>query len=190
MIARAVRHCTELDSVPLILQLSNIESKEHVAMLNTRVISIDEVKMCLLARSANSPGISTLICNLLTSVNDAESIEFSMESDCDQAQLWKAAYQHGQSHEIYRVSLHNWPDTQRLPFHGALEHLYAEYQVLMIAVERGKLVLNPVDCVLTNQDTVLVAAKSSQVTMPRHKILACAYVSLLRFSLCTIATRF
>ena len=112
MLTRAMRNDRELDHVPMVVQLANIESKEHIQMKNTRAISMDEVKLSLLARSTTATGISTLICNLLTSVSDPASDENRRSKR--RMPPWKIAYHNGQAISILSTTTPDSPVTLTL----------------------------------------------------------------------------
>jgi len=154
MLTRAIRNVVEMKEVPIVAQLSYIASKELIFTPKTSVISMDEVKLSLLARSATAPGISTLVCNLLTSVSEVQA---NASDD-----VWQVAYRHGAAHELYRIKL-EWDEKQAMPFHRAVELAYMDFQVLLIGLEcNGTTVINPVHSEpLRRDDTVIVAARNT-----------------------------
>ena len=106
------------DDIMVCVQLMRPENKLHYAAcgqvpvhtLNDsedQVVCIDEIKMTLLAKTCLCPGMTALICNLITSDDD-----LSEEADSSNASpKWFEEYRHGCGYEI-------------LP-HKNIEHLQA-----------------------------------------------------------------
>ena len=85
------------------MQLIKPESKTHyysslnTKNLNDQLIVVEEFKMNLLAKSCFSPGIISLISNLIASAGDQEVEKYEQE--------WMKEYIDGMGHEIYRTDL-------------------------------------------------------------------------------------
>ena len=84
------------------MQLIKPDSKNHYysslnMKSNDQLIVVEEFKMNLLAKSCFSPGIISLVSNLITSTSDQ-----SMEKYEDE---WIKEYVMGMGHEIYRTEI-------------------------------------------------------------------------------------
>ena len=101
-IKKFVHHATNGENIRLCMQLIKPESKLHYysslnMKSNDQLIVIEEFKMNLLAKSCFSPGIISMISNLITSAGDQEREKFEDE--------WIREYTTGMGHEIYRTDL-------------------------------------------------------------------------------------
>ena len=86
----------------LIMQLIKPESKTHYysslnRKSNDQLIIIEEIKMNLLAKSCFSPGIISMLSNLITSAGD-----IAIGNDDKE---WMKEYTTGMGYEIYRADL-------------------------------------------------------------------------------------
>jgi hypothetical protein len=92
------------------------------------VLCLDEIKSVILAKSCSTPGIFTLLNNLVTSASAPDP----------KAKLarWEREYQQGRDHEIYRVKLANVWNKQK--FQKVADVAFKNYELLLIAVEHEK----------------------------------------------------
>jgi len=102
-IKKYVHHNTG-ENTRLIMQLIKPESKTHFysslnMKSNDQLIVVEEIKMNLLAKSCFSPGIISMLSNLIASAGDA-----AIEAESD-AKEWLKEYATGMGHEIYRTDL-------------------------------------------------------------------------------------
>lgn len=100
-IKKYVHHNTQ-GNMRLILQLIKPESQTHFysslnMKSNDQLIVVEEIKMNLLAKSCFSPGIISLLSNLIASAGDV-----SLEGE---GKEWLNEYGSGMGHEIYRTDL-------------------------------------------------------------------------------------
>mmetsp|Transcript_10606 Transcript_10606/g.9170 ORF Transcript_10606/g.9170 Transcript_10606/m.9170 type:complete len:183 (+) Transcript_10606:925-1473(+) len=100
-IKKYVNHIT-MDNMRLIMQLIKPESKTHFysslnMKSNDQLIVVEEIKMNLLAKSCFSPGIISMLSNLIASAGE-------VGKDVDDKQ-WLKEYTNGMGHEIYRTDL-------------------------------------------------------------------------------------
>jgi hypothetical protein len=92
------------------------------------VLCLDEIKSVILAKSCTTPGIFTLLNNLVTSASAPDP----------KAKLarWEREYQQGRDHEIYRVKLAAVWNKQK--FQKIADVAFKNYELLLIAVEHEK----------------------------------------------------
>lgn len=94
------------------------------------VLCLDEIKSVVMAKSCSTPGMFTLLNNLVTSASSPDP----------KAKLarWEWEYQQGRDHEIYKIKLASAFDGFK--FKKIVEVAYKNYDVVLIAVEheRGK----------------------------------------------------
>eukprot|EP00658_Telonema_sp_P-2_P040446 TRINITY_DN28927_c0_g1_i1.p1 TRINITY_DN28927_c0_g1~~TRINITY_DN28927_c0_g1_i1.p1 ORF type:complete len:605 (-),score=135.63 TRINITY_DN28927_c0_g1_i1:226-1995(-) len=145
--------------VNVVTQLVLPTSKEHLAS-QPRVCCVcaDEMKLLMLAHSCLDPGLSTLVCNLLTSVKP-----FKDEQNQDH---WSVEYENGAANEIYRVSLSRSIQfcESEVSFRTAAAEIFKEQNCVLLGVEiDGEVMLNPQSYALQPEDTLLVIATSSKV---------------------------
>jgi len=91
------------------------------------VLCLNELKMVILARSCTTPGLFTLVNNLVTSGSDSGQAKLSTP--------WEREYLEGGDHEIYRVKLAESFDG--LNFFQVAVAAYDAFRVVLIAVEQG-----------------------------------------------------
>ncbi len=101
-IKKYVNHYTGGKNMRLIMQLIKPESKTHYysslnRKSNDQLIIIEEIKMNLLAKSCFSPGIISMLSNLITSAGD-----IAIGNDDKE---WMKEYTTGMGYEIYRADL-------------------------------------------------------------------------------------
>ena len=101
-IKKYVQHYTNGANIRLIMQLIKPESKTHFysslnRKSNDQLIIIEEIKMNLLAKSCFSPGIISMLSNLITSAGDIDVNDEDKE--------WIKEYTAGMGYEIYRTDL-------------------------------------------------------------------------------------
>lgn len=98
-IKKYVQDVTGNHNMRLCMQLINPESKKHylssltTPSSNDQIIIVEEIKMNLIAKSCFSPGLISLISNLIASSSD--EIEWE--------ETWLSEYAEGMGHEIYRI---------------------------------------------------------------------------------------
>jgi hypothetical protein len=110
-IKKYVHHNTGGDNMRLIMQLIKPESKTHFysslnMKSNDQLIVVEEIKMNLLAKSCFSPGIISMLSNLVASAGDAGKDA--------QGKDWLQEYSGGMGHEIYRTDLSYKVDQTKL----------------------------------------------------------------------------
>ena len=76
------------------LYISSSQRQQRGQKSRNTIICVNEIKLNLLAKSCICPGLSTIVCNLITSMTDS-----------DFEQEWRSEYAHGCGYEIYRVRL-------------------------------------------------------------------------------------
>lgn len=129
-IKKYVHHITNGDNIRLCMQLIKPESKQHYyASLNMKsndqLIVVEEFKMNLLAKSCFSPGIISMISNLIASAGDQEKDKFDEE--------WMKEYVSGMGHEIYRTDLSfKFKDKS---FSEVAAIVYDEFQGILFGIE-------------------------------------------------------
>jgi len=139
----------------LCMQLIKPESKQHykASISKSRrnsssldqIIIVEEMKMNLIAKSCFSPGIITLVSNLITSSND-----YNDEAE----ETWLEEYTEGMGHEIYRVKLSE--KMERKYFKDIASVIYKKTNAVVFAIEvntsKGKSVirLGPCDFLVNN----------------------------------------
>ena len=137
------------------MQLIKPESKQHYrnSMMTGRrhkssedqIIIVEEMKMNLIAKSCFSPGLITLVSNLITS-----SADFNEDND----EIWRDEYTEGMGHEIYRVKLSE--KMEKKYFKDVARIIFKKTKAIVFAIEvrcfNGKSVirLNPNDFLVNN----------------------------------------
>ena len=114
------------------MQLIKPESQIHYySSLNIpskdQLIIVEEIKMNLLAKSCFSPGLISMMSNLIAS---------SGEPNFPQADDWLQEYTEGMGHEIYRVQLHE--KFYEKTFNQICLEIYLEHQAIVFALEIEK----------------------------------------------------
>jgi len=162
MLAHAIRLPPELATMPVFVQVYKLETKQYIQEAHQGIVAISQqdIKISLLARSATSLGVSTLMFNLSCS-SDHDNAATAAERMATFAP-WKAEYMRGATQEFYNIKLDSWPETARVPFLEAALQIYTAFQVLLIGVAvRGfeGVIMIPRDCILTHRDSVIVVAE-------------------------------
>lgn len=108
-----------------------------------QIIIVEEIKMNLMAKSCFSPGLISLISNLIAS---------SSESGKEEEQ-WLEEYGEGMGHEIYRISLSE--KMEKRYFSDIARTVYKKTKAIVFAIEikcNGKTIirLNPSDFIVNN----------------------------------------
>ena len=120
------------DKVPVIIQLVHSFSKSQVTKLEgwslsrDIAISINELKMILLAQTCLCPGLSTLIGNLFYTVNVDK---FSFSED----EAWRKNYSDGLANELYSGDFSEAFDG--MSFHEAAQVCYNKLHLVLLALE-------------------------------------------------------
>ena len=121
-------------TIRLIVQLLLSFSKKQVYNIEgwnigqDIALSLNELKLGLLAQSCMCPGFSTLIANLFYTADFPNPSSFTGDQE------WKKYYTQGASNEIYPCSFSEAFDG--LTFHEASRKCYNDLQLLLLAVER------------------------------------------------------
>lgn len=129
-IKKYVHHITNGENIRLCMQLIKPESKQHYysslnMKSNDQLIVVEEFKMNLLAKSCFSPGIISMISNLITSAGDQDKDKFEEE--------WLKEYVSGMGHEIYRTDLSfKFKDKS---FSEVAAIVYDEFQGILFGIE-------------------------------------------------------
>lgn len=148
--------------IALCMQLIKPESKDlyykslNLSPLQDQLIIVEEIKMNLLAKSCFSPGLISMISNLISSSGDLECDKIN-KSD------WFAEYAAGMGMEIYCSKLEPMVYPDQIKFAKFAEIAYSEYNTIVFALEiqskpeDGKIPssiirLNPVDFVFKWND--------------------------------------
>jgi hypothetical protein len=160
------------------IQLIRPENKRHLAIKDTKhdedlVVCLNEIKMGVIAKSVMFPGTTTLIMNLLTSVNsdgpdvndeaesdssssdsDSSSSEESAEEECN----WMDEYKKGCDWEVYTTELSDMFEGGN--FAKLADSMYRRLGVVLFALQVQE-VANPQNSrVLLNPSTYIIPAKS------------------------------
>ena len=137
-------------SFRLCLQLNKPNSVAHFyscfqpiykkVMNKDQLIIIESLKMNILSKSCITPGIMTLVMNLVMTSSDAEDTV---------DEKWMKEYSDGRGHEIYRIQLKEY--YHQFSFIEIVKNIYNEGQVICFAIEievEGVTILklNPVNC--------------------------------------------
>ena len=141
----------------IFLQLNKIENCNHYFntlqstykknMLNDKLIVIESLKMNLLSKSCMTPGIISLISNLISS-NSFDYDFFRNESE------WLKEYSEGQQYEIFKLYIEG--NLLNYSFQKLAMEVYNKYHCLLIALEinyKGTSIfkLNPVSNLTINE---------------------------------------
>jgi len=129
-IKKYVNHITGGKNMRLIMQLIKPESKTHYysslnRKSNDQLIIIEEIKMNLLAKSCFSPGIISMLSNLITSAGD-----IAIGNDDKE---WMKEYTTGMGYEIYRADLSH--KFQGKKFSEVAAIVYNEFQGILFGLE-------------------------------------------------------
>ncbi|CAI2372794.1 unnamed protein product [Moneuplotes crassus] len=133
------------------LQLLKPESIMHYELSlnketkNDQIVCIENLKLSLLAKSCTTPGLISLISNLIKSCDDPpERNKLPKEREWE----WLTEYWQGKSHEIYRVLIPK--ATLSKNFNELSNYIYKTYKNILFAIEivemdkeSGPIVLNP-----------------------------------------------
>ena len=137
-------------SFRLCLQLNKPSSISHFyscfqpiykkVMNKDQLIIMETLKMNILSKSCITPGIMTLVMNLVMTSGDVED---TVE------EKWMKEYSDGRGHEIYRIQLKEY--YHQFSFIEIVKNIYNEGQVICFAIEIevegvSILKLNPVNC--------------------------------------------
>ena len=120
------------DKVPVIIQLVHSFSKSQVTKLEgwslsrDIAISINELKMVLLAQTCLCPGLSTLIGDLFYTVN-VDKFNFSED------EAWRKNYSDGLANELYSGDFSE--DFDGMSFHEAAQVCYNKLHLVLLALE-------------------------------------------------------
>ena len=115
--------------IRLWMQLIKPESKQHyyssanLVSKDDQLIITEEIKMNLLAKSWFSPGLITLVSNLISSSSDVESCE----------EVWLSEYWEGMGHEIYRIQLS--PKLEGKYFKDIVKIIYLKSKAIVFGLE-------------------------------------------------------
>lgn len=129
-IKKYIYHVTNGENIRLCMQLIKPESKQHYysslnMKSNDQLIVVEEFKMNLLAKSCFSPGIISMISNLVASAGDQDKDHFEEE--------WLKEYVSGMGHEIYRTDLSfKFKDKS---FSEVAAIVYDEFQGILFGIE-------------------------------------------------------
>lgn len=116
-------------SLRLCMQLIKPESKQHyyssvnLVSKDDQLIITEEIKMNLLAKSCFSPGILSLVSNLISSSSEAEN----------QEEVWLEEYAQGMDHEIYRIALS--PRMEGKYFKDIVKIIYLKLKAIVFGLE-------------------------------------------------------
>lgn len=135
------------------VQLSHPDTARQAEAAGVDVIITAEVfKMSLIAKSCLMPGFSTLIFNLIT----------SLQYDENQESGWYKDYSYSASHEIYKVQLSQFGGT---PFYDVVTTIFKRYKVCLFAIDNphSMTILNPGrDYIVSTTDEGFVIASDSK----------------------------
>lgn len=159
------------------IQLIRPENKRHLAVKDHNndedlVVCLNEIKMGVIAKSVMFPGTTTLIMNLLTSVNsdgpdveetksdssssdsDSEESEESVEEECN----WMDEYKKGCDWEVYTTELSDMFEGGN--FSKLADSMYRRLGVVLFALQVQE-VANPANSrVLLNPSTYVIPSKT------------------------------
>lgn len=133
------------------LQLLKPESIMHYELSlnketkNDQIVCIENLKLSLLAKSCTTPGLISLISNLIKSCEDRPDPS-KLPKGAEWA--WLSEYWAGKSHEIYRVPIPK--STLDKGFNELSNYVFKNYQTILFAIEvvehdkdSGPIILNP-----------------------------------------------
>jgi len=110
------------------LSLSYEETK------NDQIVCIESLKLSLLAKSCQCPGLVVLITNLIKSSLDSDEIDmFLSEKKEDSNYTWLYEYWEGKKFEIYRIEIPTTFADRR--FCEIANDIYKENGLLLFALE-------------------------------------------------------
>lgn len=120
---------------------STLQSTYKKNMLNDKLLVIESLRMDLLSKSCMTPGIISLISNLVLSCQVDQDF-FKNESE------WLREYFEGKKYEIIKIFIDG--ELLNYSFHGLAQEVYNKYHSLLIALEinykGGSLIkLNPIN---------------------------------------------
>ena len=141
-------HCY---SLKVFIQLLLASSKVHVDWVQWhQSISLNEVKLSLLAGAARCPGFGTLMCNLIMSTGDM-----------DVEQEWQEDYCHGFGQELYCFAVS--PIFIDWTFSEVVAEMYVSFALCAFAIvfPDGSIALNPAKHVITGNEKIYLLADSA-----------------------------
>ena len=133
------------------LQLLNPESIMHYELSlnketkNDQIVWIENLKLSLLAKSWTTPGLISLISNLIKSCDEPPE-----QSKLPKGREWEwlSEYWEGKSYEIYRVQIPK--ETMEKKFNEISNYVFKNYKCILFALEiveyekdNGPIMLNP-----------------------------------------------
>jgi hypothetical protein len=105
---------------------STLQSTYKKNMLNDKLLVIESLKLNLLSKSCMTPGIISLISNLVLS-SPVDTDFFKNESE------WLREYFEGKQYEIVKISIDG--ELLNYSFHGLAQEVYNKFHALLIALE-------------------------------------------------------
>ena len=107
---------------------STLQNNYQKNMLSDKLLVIESLKMNLLSKSCITPGIISLISNLVISSSIEKGELFKTETD------WLKEYREGQQYEIYKYkNIHG--DLLFYSFQGLAQEIYSKFHSIVIALE-------------------------------------------------------
>jgi len=154
----------EMQNTKLFTQLIQPENRTKLHMSSSMdgvseqeaILCIDEMKMHIIARSCITPGIFTILNNLVTSSSGLTDSQLKGDNQRDsrgkKLMPWEAEYLNGVQHEIYRVKLA--PSFDGLQFFEVNAAVYQAFGCVLMAVEQdGNMFIAPGELKLSCRDT-------------------------------------
>lgn len=145
----------------IIMQVLKPESEHHFSLSNPKrtirdqILSIDEVKLSLLAKNCLCPGIITLMSNLIITNNFEEEIERKIGK-----YQWIEEYKHGKDYEIYKIPLDY---LKGYKFSVCAEKIYNEKKTILFGLnieekinKMNVILLSPMEFVLPIDNEIKV----------------------------------
>ena len=135
------RLCLQLNKPNSISHFSSCFQPIYKKVMNKdQLIIMESLKMNILSKSCITPGIMTLVTNLVMTSSDVEDTV---------DEKWMKEYSDGRGHEIYRIQLKEY--YHQFTFIEIVQNIYNEGQVICFALEIEVdgvtiLKLNPANC--------------------------------------------
>eukprot|EP00835_Amoeboradix_gromovi_P002304 NODE_128_length_18581_cov_0.247538.p2 type:complete len:910 gc:universal NODE_128_length_18581_cov_0.247538:16404-13675(-) len=160
----------------LLTQCLVLENKPHFEVVCNKILCIDEMKLGFLAQNCKTPGFTTLIHILTSSIShkvEQQLVQCEFDEDTESNRIF-ANYARGLSQEFYCVPIPLF--LVNTLFIDACKVIYNKFHAVVFAV--GKKIENnkmqtficPVDYVLTKGDVLIVISSSSDFASKIPKI--------------------
>ncbi|PVV02510.1 hypothetical protein BB560_003035 [Smittium megazygosporum] len=119
-------------NVPIYVQILQPESSLHLELMTKNVICVDELRLGLLAKNCTTPGFSSLISGLLTSIPDDTINQLQRSVKNFNRPSYLEEYIAGLGNEIYTTSFS--PIFKGMKFNKAVQYLYTNFNSILFAL--------------------------------------------------------